>query len=142
MSKSKKMLSVLLTVIMLLSVFCALPIVSNAAQCEGFEYVVIDDGTIEIVKYGGSSKEVNVPDNIQGIKVTSIGEYAFSKCTNIVSVNLPESIVKIGISSFSYCTNLESITIPNNVKSIEYYAFSGCTKLSNINLTNKNLLKF
>jgi hypothetical protein len=36
-------------------------------------------------------------------------------------------VTSIGSSAFSYCTGLTSVTIPNSVTSIEYYAFYGCS---------------
>lgn len=55
--------------------------------------------------------------------ITSIGDYAFSGCTGIHSINLPSSMKSIGWYSFANCTNLETVFIPNGVTSIGYSAF-------------------
>ena len=60
--------------------------------------------------------------------VTSVGQYAFSSCTQLTSVNLP-SMTSVGASAFSSCTQLTSIGLPL-VTSVGPYAFSGCDKLS------------
>lgn len=58
--------------------------------------------------------------------VTAIGEYAFSACDNLTSIEIPNSVTTIGNMAFSGCSNLTSITIPNSVKSIGSRAFRGC----------------
>lgn len=55
----------------------------------------------------------DVPDG-----VTSIGEYAFSGCTNLESVSLPDSVISIGDSAFYECNKLDSIIIPDSLNSV------------------------
>ncbi|MBQ5802307.1 MAG: leucine-rich repeat domain-containing protein, partial [Clostridia bacterium] len=64
--------------------------------------------------------------------VTSIGEYAFYKCTKLTSVVIPDSVTSIGNFAFSNCTNLTSVTIGNSVTSIGEYAFSNCASLTSV----------
>ena len=42
---------------------------------------------------------------------TSIAERAFSDCTSLASVTIPNSVTSIGDSAFSYCYGLTSVTI-------------------------------
>ena len=57
----------------------------------------------------------------------SIGDQAFSSCTYLTSVTIPNSVTSIGWSAFSDCTSLKSITIPDSVTSIaSYSAFQNC----------------
>jgi hypothetical protein len=58
--------------------------------------------------------------------VTAIGEYAFSACDNLTSIEIPNSVTTIGNMAFSGCSNLTSIIIPNSVESIGSRAFRGC----------------
>jgi len=53
----------------------------------------------------------------------SIGSNAFSGCTGLTSITIPNSVNSIGSNAFSGCTGLTSITIPNTVNSIGYAAF-------------------
>lgn len=67
-----------------------------------------------------------------GNSVTSIGYYAFSGCYGLTSVTIPNSVTTIVQSAFSNCRGLTSVTIGNSVTSIGKYAFSGCSKLTSI----------
>jgi len=75
-------------------------------------------------------------DFVIGVGVTSIGEYAFSQCSGLSSVTIPNSVTSIGEYAFSCCYGLTSITIPNSVKSIGYLAFNECTGLSSVTIPN------
>lgn len=47
--------------------------------------------------------------------ITCIGEYAFSFCKGITSINIPSSVSKIEMYAFMNCENLEKIIIPHGV---------------------------
>ncbi len=66
--------------------------------------------------------------------VTSIGDYAFSGCTGLTNITIPDGITSIGDYAFSGCTGLTSITIPDGVTSIGKYAFINCSGLTNITI--------
>ena len=57
--------------------------------------------------------------------VTAIGNYAFSDCTDIVSVTIPGSVSTIGSYAFSDCTDIASVTIGDDVTSIDTNSFNG-----------------
>ena len=60
---------------------------------------------------------------------------AFSYCTGLSSVVIPDSIKSIGLGAFAGCDNLKSITIPDSVTEIHGSAFTGCG-LESITITN------
>ena len=72
--------------------------------------------------------------------ITSIGSYAFYRCSSLESIEIPEGVASINEGAFSGCSSLESITIPSSVTSIVDGAFPGCSSLRSINvdINNKN----
>ena len=74
---------------------------------------------------------VDIPNS-----VTSISNMAFYDCSSLTSVTIPNSVTSIGHSVFFYCSNLTSVTIPNSVTSIGNNAFMGCTSLISVSIPN------
>ena len=105
---------------------------SDMYENSEFYYVITDDDTIMIKAYLGENNEVVVPSMIKGKLVTSIGNEAFSNCTSLTVIEVPESVTSIGESAFYNCTSLTGINISENVTSIGGEAFSNCTDLQNI----------
>ncbi len=68
--------------------------------------------------------------------VTSIGNYAFEDCSGLTSVIIPNSVTSIGDDAFSGCSGLTSVTIPNSVTSIGDMAFNGCSGLTSVTIPN------
>ena len=67
-------------------------------------------------------------------QVTSIGEYAFYRCSSLTSVTIPSSVTSIGNFAFAVCSGLTYITIPSSVTSIGKSAFSDCYSLTSIEI--------
>ena len=81
--------------------------------------------------YCTNLKKVTIPNS-----VTNIGSAAFRHCENLTHVLIPNSVTNIGRSAFYYCTNLTNVIIPNSVTFIDDFAFSYCDRLTNINIPN------
>ncbi|SFD13922.1 leucine-rich repeat domain-containing protein [Ruminococcus albus] len=100
-----------------------------------YEYALLNDGTVEIARYMGlDAKEVEIPAEINGAVVTSIGSSAFSAKSSIVSIKMPDSITAICSDAFAYCTHLSDIKLSVNLTTIGSYAFCSCTSLKSIEI--------
>lgn len=82
------------------------------------EYAFLDDGTIEITDCNNSVTSVDIPSEIDGIPVTSIGDFAFTSCLYLMKVTIPNSVTNIGFRAFCNCKSLKNINIPDSVTSI------------------------
>lgn len=83
--------------------------------------------------YSCSLKVVDLPNSVE-----SIGDNAFSFCSDLTSVKLSSSLLTIGRSAFSY-TKLEGIIIPKSVLTIGKNAFSNCENLSKIQVEDGSI---
>ena len=97
---------------------------------EGVEYSVTTIGNFAFFRCSGLTS-VTIPNS-----VTFIGDDAFFRCSGLTSVTIPNSVTSIGNSAFSRCNSLTSVTIPNSVTSIGNYAFQGCTGLTSVTIPN------
>ena len=117
-----------------------LPVVSSglsvkaAAETYGnFEYSVNDDG-VTIESYTGSSSTVVIPEEIDGKKVTGIGDNAFNGNVIVTSVTIPDTVTSINLSAFYGCTKLSQVNLPPNLQFIGWRAFAGCTSLTSVEI--------
>ena len=67
-----------------------------------------------------SLAEVVIPNS-----VTSIGGGVFFECTSLISIFIPDSVTSIGNGAFSYCETLINIVIPTNVTNLNGNPFYG-----------------
>ena len=75
----------------------------------------------------------------EGAGTVNLGA-VFVECTDIASVEIPDSVTFIGNSVFSDCTGLTSVTIPSSVTSIGNYAFAGCSNLTGVTFESNSQL--
>ena len=73
-----------------------------------------------------------------GAYLIDIGEYAFSECTNLASITIPEKVTTINSGAFKMTkpSALTSITFsaPSELTTIEYEAFYGLNRLTSIDI--------
>ena len=90
-------------------------------------------GTCIITGYNGSETDVTVPERINGVTVTAIGDNAFAG-KPITSIQIPSTVTSVGASAFENCTRLYSVNLPSSVSAIGARAFAGCSVLVRIEL--------
>ena len=123
-------------------------------------YTVNDDGISCAIRdcEESVSGTYEIPEEIDGYKVTEIrdvafyecstlaklvlpsgvkyiGDSAFDGCTALTEVNIPQNVSYIGPSAFNNCTSLKNITIPDGIQDIDYFSFSGCDSLQSVTLS-------
>ena len=124
-----------------------------------FKYTVYEN-YVEITGGEGEVTELIIPAEIEGLPVTSIGNYAFynrwchrsivipDSVTHIgkgafeecifTEIVIPDSVTFIGDSAFSSCSSLTDIAIPDSVTFIGERAFSYCDSLAGIHVDENN----
>ena len=104
---------------------------SEQLALDGIQYTLwVKEKTAEIVGFDvtdGFTGQVSIPSTVTkdgtSFDVTRIGDSAFSKCENLTSVTIPESISFIGESAFSGCM-LENIFVKNTATHLNERSFS------------------
>ena len=152
----KKLLTLFLAICMICTLlpFSALADNATSGKCGDNVTWSFENGTLTISGKGVMNDyddatctpwHSNIDDIINVViksGVRSIGDYAFSNCTNLTSITTPDSVTSIGECAFMNCTSLTSITISANVERIGILALEYCEQLKAINVDkgNKNYL--
>ena len=99
-------------------------------------YAVNDDGVSCAIRDCDESVSgtYEIPEEIDGYKVTKIKDVAFYECSTLAKLNLPSGVEYIGDSAFDSCIALTEVNIPQNVSYIGPSAFNNCTSLKNITI--------
>ena len=77
-----------------------------------------------------------------GSGVTTIGQGAFSNCTGLKHIVIPDSVTAIGQEAFSGCTGLKHIIIPNKKTTIGADAFKDCEDLILYHSDNPSVVQY
>ena len=76
------------------------------------EYTRVDDGYSVSATEGYAGVNVVIPEEYNGMPVTEVAENAFSGCTSMKTLRIPDSVKRVGRGALSGCTSLESIVLP------------------------------
>ena len=116
---------------LILSVFFSISASAYDVEVDGIYYLT-PKKNVAIVTKGDKeySGDITIPSSIKvndlEYTVKYIEESAFSNCSGLKSVTIPNSVTSIGSEAFSCCKSLTSVTIPNSVTSIGNNTFNGC----------------
>ena len=89
-----------------------------------YQYYLLEDGTAQIIWFTGDEHHYDIPAELDGVPVTSIGCRAFAGCSLLHSVVIPEGVEHIGYWAFRACYKLRDVTLPASVQSIGFEAFN------------------
>ena len=92
------------------------------------------DDAATLVRYFGSDSKVDIPAELGGKPVTSIGKSAFEACSSLTEVTIPKSVTSIGEFAFESCSSLTKVIIAEGVTSIGRAAFGHCSSLTEVTI--------
>lgn len=75
-----------------------------------------------------------VPEEYNGKAVNKIGNYAFSRASNLTKLQLSNNSKTIGEWSFYLCTKIKKLDIPDNVKTISTDCFHDCSGIETVQI--------
>ena len=117
--------------------YCPQPIVVEAANNEitfGDFKGTVSNNKITITGYLGTGSSVSIPSTYNGMKITKIANYAFSRKNNFTSVTIGSNVTSIGTCAFYLCKGLKSVTISCKETVIGECAFYECTQLKTVTI--------
>ena len=130
----KKICFIFIPVLMVLQI---VP-VTAFAENDIFSYTLKPDGTAEISCHDTSVETAEIPSEIDGHAITSLGENCFADCVSLKSVTIPDSITEIGAYAFYGCSALEEIEISEFVTTIGEFAFDATEAVTAFAVSEKN----
>jgi hypothetical protein len=123
----------------------AATIVESGSCGDNVTYTLDSDGLLTISGTGdmenydfGTSpwKNETIKNVVISNGVTSIVDYAFSRCTGLTSITIPDSVTSIGDYAFYYCTHLEVTKAPFGIIKSGVFTSSQCSKLKSVSLNS------
>lgn len=100
--------------------------------CGDYQYAEIENGAA-IIYCSSVDSVINVPAELDGVKITDIYPAAFSG-TNASEIVISEGIENVRKTAFYDSPNLKKVTLPQSVVLIEDSVFSNCTALETVDL--------
>lgn len=97
------------------------------------QYTVVEGGMGRMVsKCETGAESIVIPEKYRGLPVVGIARGAFSGCTKLSEVVIPETVKTIESDAFYGCSGLVSITLPAGLTALGEGAFTNCKKLEEI----------
>lgn len=101
-------------------------------------YDITSSTTVTVVnpdwsQYTAPTGNLVIPGSVENggttYNVTAIGQEAFSLCTGLTGVVIPEGVTSIGTLAFFSCTALAAVTLPTTLTDIRSQAFNSTAYL-------------
>ena len=93
-----------------------------------------NNGAYTVTGYAGEISEVLIPRTYKGKPVVGIGSFAFSYCSTLTSIEIPDSIQAIDSYAFLNCSSLTRVILPSNLNALGNGIFYACSALEKIDL--------
>lgn len=84
-----------------------------------YTYILLENGAAKITGYSGKAENLTIPDQLDGHPVAAIRDDAFSECSSLPSVSIPDSVTAIGDRAFYGCSNL-TLTVGRDSYALQY----------------------
>ncbi len=97
----------------------------STVTLDGLTFTLLDDNTYEVSSFDNSTSVVSIPDDIDGIEVTSITERAFEGLTNLTEITIPDSVTSIGDDAFYECKSLVKVNYTGTIDDWVQIEFGG-----------------
>ncbi len=92
------------------------------------ELTVDSSGTL--LSYSGTALNITVPETVNGITITKVGNAAFAD-SDLTEIVLPKSVTEIGASAFENCQKLRTVSAYKTTK-LGDKALYGCINIRNL----------
>lgn len=106
----------------------------RSAEYDGSKYFYKQnsEGYLTIIGAEYGKKDIVIPAELDGVRVTEIGQASLWNHDEIESLVISEGIKKVQGKSISGCVNLKTISLPDSLELVDGYAFEGCTSVTSM----------
>ncbi|MBQ4156394.1 MAG: leucine-rich repeat domain-containing protein [Clostridia bacterium] len=136
----KKLLSIVLTLVMIFGVFACVPFSASALakRYDSGDYsYTLKNGKATLRRYEGKGKKIfKIPSKLDGYPVVKIGVCAFEGI-DFETVIIPEGVTTID-AAFYWCEALKTVKIPKSVTNITSRFSQDCDNVANIEVDKDN----
>lgn len=101
---------------------------------KGLVYAANGLGGCAVTGYVGTDTDIIIPDEHDGMQVTSVANSAFAGNSKITSVTLGANVKVIDAVAFVGCEKLAEVNLCGTLEKIESAAFFGCSNLKTVSL--------
>lgn len=101
-------------------------------------YYTSENDTVTIRGYYGPGGDIVIPETIDNMPVTGIGDWCFRFITTESAITIPDTVTTIGSFAFAYSTGITSCPVPKSVTSLGSIPFYYCTRLPAIQVDPLN----
>jgi hypothetical protein len=127
------------TTITLLQIFLAgAVLLALPAVVEAQFTFTTNNGAITITQYTGPGGDVTIPDTVNGLPVTTVGQAAFYQVSGLTSVTFGTNVTTIANNAIFQCPSLASVSIPAGVTNIGSGPMIDCKSLAAISVSPSN----